>query len=47
MAETNGSSNLNTNNGNFICGVVEGKIINFLPKIYTPHLYNTFLNQTH
>lgn len=26
MAETNGDANLNTKNGNFICGVVEGII---------------------
>lgn len=31
MTETNGSANLNTKNGNFICGVVEGTWTGHLP----------------
>lgn len=39
MVETNGSANLNIKNGNFICGVVEGKyyygfVVSFLDTVF-------------
>lgn len=38
MAETNEAANLNTKNGNFICGVVEGT------RARTPYFFSFFLH---
>lgn len=43
MGESNGATNSNAKNGNFICGVVEGKVIN--KKKFPSPLNCLFLDQ--